>query len=240
MSIRLDKLLSNLGYGSRKDAEYWAKTGQLTDREGRPFKKASQKVEPENVLFAGEVLDPPELLILMNKPAGYTCSHRDTPPLVYELLPDRFSRRKPALSTIGRLDKDTTGVLLLTDMGQLLHRLIAPVWNKSKIYQVQTSQVVTDVQVEKLSQGGWCLEGDEKPLAPAQCEKTGPHSLQLILTEGRYHQVKRMMSAVENPLVKLHRSHFAGLELGDLKPGRWRFLDAVEKESLQELVSSKA
>ena len=239
MSTRLDKLLSNLGYGSRKDAEYWAKTGKLTDLQGRPIKKASQRVEPEEVLLENTALDPTELLILMNKPEGYTCSHRDTPPLIYDLLPERFSRRKPALSTVGRLDKDTTGVLLFTDLGQLLHRLIAPVWNKTKVYQVECDQTVTPSQIERLTQGGWCLEGDDKPLLPTQCEQTGPNSVQLILNEGRYHQVKRMMSAVKNPLTKLHRSHFAGLGLGGLQPGQWRHLTPMERQVLESSVTSK-
>lgn len=232
MSLRLDKLLSNLGYCTRKEAGKLAKAGLLTDLEGNPIKKASQKVEPDQVLLEGEPLDPTTLVLLMHKPSGYTCSHRDRPPLIFELLPPRFAVRDPKLSTVGRLDKDTTGLILLTDHGQLLHRLISPSWKVEKVYEVQTSEPVTARQVERLAEGGWCLPDDDKPLAPAQCRQTGEFALELTLTEGRYHQVKRMLEAVGNPLLKLHRSRFAHWELDSLQPGGWRHLNNAELEQL--------
>ena len=230
--IRLDRLLSNLGYCSRKEAGKLAKAGLLTDLSGVPIKKASVKVNPEQVLLEGETLDPVSVVLLMHKPAGYTCSHRDRPPLIFEILPPRFALREPQISTVGRLDKDTTGLLLLTDHGQLLHRLISPNWKVPKVYQVQASGPVTDRQVERLAEGGWCLPDDDKALAPAECRRTGECALELILTEGRYHQVKRMMEAVGNPLTKLHRSRFGDWELQDLEPGQWRHFTPEELRKL--------
>ncbi len=233
--VRLDKLLSNLGYGSRKEIAQWAKAGRLTDREGRPWKKAADKVDRDTVLFDQQPLDARDLVLLLHKPDGYTCSHRDRPPLIFDLLPERYSYREPKLSCVGRLDKDTTGALLLTDQGQLLHRLTSPTWKQSKVYQIETSHEVTNEQVKKLALGGWCLPDDDKPLAPAECRQTGSHSLDLILTEGRFHQVKRMLEAVGNPLTRLHRSRFAGLTVDGLEPGQWRPLSVQE---LSELNSS--
>ena len=138
---------------------------------GSSFKKASDKVVAEDVRLEGEPLDPTELLIMMHKPAGYTCSHRDRPPLIFELLPERFAVRDPKLSCVGRLDKDTTGIILMTDNGQLLHRLISPNWKVEKVYEVDTALEVTESQVERLAAGGWCLPDDDKPLAPARCRR---------------------------------------------------------------------
>ena len=234
MSVRLDKLLSNLGYGSRKEVSAWARAGRLTDASGQKLANAATRVEPDQVRLDGETLDPRELLLLLNKPAGVTCSHRDKPPLLYDLLPPRYSFRDPALSSVGRLDKDTTGALLLTDNGQLLHRLTSPTWKLPKVYQVTTACLVTPEQVARLAEGGWCLPGDDKPLAPAQCERTGERSLELTLIEGRYHQVKKMLEAVGNPLLTLHRKSFAGLGVEGLEPGEWRPLTAAERAALQE------
>ncbi len=235
--IRLDKLLSNLGYCSRKEVGRLVKSGALTRADGSLFKKASDKVEAAEVRLEGEPLDPTELLIMMHKPAGYTCSHRDRPPLIFELLPERFAVRDPKLSCVGRLDKDTTGLILMTDNGQLLHRLISPNWKVEKVYEVETALEVTDSQVERLAVGGWFLPDDDKPLAPARCRKTGERSLELVLIEGRYHQVKRMLEAVGNPLTRLHRSRFAEWELGELAPGEWRSFTAAEREALVESCS---
>ncbi|MFA5508941.1 MAG: pseudouridine synthase [Vulcanimicrobiota bacterium] len=235
--IRLDRLLSNLGYCSRKEVGRLVKSGALTRADGTPFQKASDKVDPDWVRLDGEPLDPAELILLMHKPAGFTCSHRDRPPLIFELLPERFAHREPKLSCVGRLDKDTTGLILLTDNGQLLHRLISPNWKVEKVYQVEAALEVTEEQVQRLAEGGWCLPDDDKPLAPARCRRSGERSLELVLVEGRYHQVKRMMEAVDNPLLSLHRSHFAEWDLGALEPGEWRHFTIKERAALMESCS---
>lgn len=231
-TVRLDKLLSNLGYGSRKEITYWAKAGRLTDPSGAVLPRAADKVDPDQVLLDGQPLDPRSLVLLMHKPAGFTCSHRDRPPLIFDLLPPRYQLRDPALSCVGRLDKDTTGVLLLTDQGQLLHRLTSPTWKLPKVYQVDAQGEITDAQMERLSEGGWCLPEDDKPLSPAECRRTGERQLEIVLVEGRYHQVKRMMEAVGNPLLRLHRRSFAGLEADDLEPGGYRPLNELELDAL--------
>ena len=232
--IRLDKVLSNLGYCSRKEVQALIRSGALTRRDGTKFKKAKDKWDPDDILLDGEELDPRELLLMMHKPSGYTCSHRDRPPLIFDLLPERYAQRDPKLFCVGRLDKDTTGLILLTDNGQLLHRLISPSWKVEKVYQVEAEGPVTQEQTERLAAGGWCLPDDDKPLAPARCRKTGEKSLELVLTEGRYHQVKRMMEAVGNPLLHLHRSRFADWVVGDLKPGEWRPFHPDERAQLIE------
>lgn len=234
MSVRLDRLLSNLGYCSRKEVGKLVKSGALTDRKGLVFQKASQKVDPGDVLLEGEEIDPMELVLILHKPAGYTCSHRDHPPLIYELLPLRYTQREPQLSCVGRLDKDTTGIILLTDNGQLLHKLISPNWKVEKVYQVETLYPVQSEQLARLAEGGWCLPEDDKPLAPAKSRQTGEKSLELILIEGRYHQVKRMMEAVGNPLLSLHRSRFADWVIEDLQPGEWRPFTSSERAALDE------
>ena len=236
-SVRLDKLLSNLGYASRKEISHWAKAGRLSDTSGAVLRKAADKVDPAQVLLDGEPLDPSSLVLLLNKPEGFTCSHRDHPPLVYELLPLRYWQRDPALSCVGRLDKDTTGALLLTDQGQLLHRLTSPTWKLPKVYQVDAEYEVTDAQIRRLAEGGWCLPDDSKPLESAQCRRTGERRLELTLIEGRYHQVKRMMEAVENPCLALHRLSFAGLRVDELSAGQWRPLTELELNGLMELCS---
>lgn len=230
--VRLDKLLSNLGYTSRKEVTNWVKAGRLSHLCGVRISKASDKVEAAEVRLDGEPLDPSQLLLLMNKPAGFTCSHRDHPPLIYELFPPRYNFRDPTLTCVGRLDKDTTGALLLTDHGQLLHRLTSPTWKLPKVYRVETSGPIRAEQIARLAEGGWCLPDDDKPLEPAECVPTGETTLELTLIEGRYHQVKRMLEAVGNPLLSLHRTSFAGLSVSDLQPGEWRALQPLEQEAL--------
>lgn len=133
--MKLVRLLANLGYGSRKQVASMFREGLVTDASGDVL-YADDKMEHADVRFDGEPLDPPQGMILMlNKPAGYTCSRKDVGRLVYELLPPRFSQRNPVLSTVGRLDRDTSGLLLFTDDGPLLHRIISPRSSVAKIYE---------------------------------------------------------------------------------------------------------
>ena len=218
--VRLDKLLSNRGYATRSTVD------KLLDRikvDGLTPKRSDEKVLPESVTFDGEPLDPETLLILMNKPAGYTCSHEDRPPLVYELLPPRWLQRNPALSTVGRLDRDTTGALLFTDDGQLLHRLTSPKNKLPKVYEVFLQE---PLEQEDLLTGG-VIELDGKPILPAKFEKLGEKHCLLELVEGRNHQVKRMFSAVGNEVVRLHRRSFCGLVADHLEPGQFELLSGI-------------
>ena len=177
--------------------------------------------------------------LMLHKPAGTECSQKpSTYPSIYTLLPSplRLRPNKGAVQgvqAIGRLDQDTTGLLLLTDDGQFIHRMGSPKHHVPKVYEVTTKHPVDDVQVAKLL-AGVVLDDDPKPVRAAACEQTGELTLRLTLTEGKYHQVKRMIAAVGNRVEGLHRSRIGGLELGDtLAPGQWRWLTAAEVEALR-------
>ena len=232
MKIRLDKLMSNQGLCTRSEVGRLLRSGQITSLIEK-LVAPSQKVEPKDIRFRGEPLDPLNLYILMYKPAGFVCSHEDKGELIFTLLPERFSRRSPSLNTVGRLDKDTTGALLLTDDGPLNHSLLAPAHHVAKFYEVFLEQPLEQNNVELLEAGGWFLDGDSKPLLPAKVSLLAPEHVLLTLTEGRYHQVKRMFSALGNRVVRLHRSSFAGLTLDGLSEGSWRFLDPQEVQKLK-------
>ncbi|HAI93953.1 MAG TPA: 16S rRNA pseudouridine(516) synthase, partial [Xanthomonadaceae bacterium] len=181
----------------------------------------------------GEPLDPPPgLSLMLHKPAGYTCSTKDIGRLVYDLLPPRFRARSPVLSTVGRLDRDTSGLLLFTDDGTLLHRIISP---KSKLPKVYEAELAADLRGDEaaiFAAGTLLLESEREPLLPAEMEALGPRHVRLTLHEGRYHQVRRMFAAVGNHVQSLHRSRVGGLGLDDLQEGQWRLLDAADIERL--------
>ena len=174
------------------------------------------------------------MVILMNKPAGFTCSRQDQGRLVYELLPPRFLKRSPALSTIGRLDADTTGLLLFTDDGQLLHKVISPKSAIEKTYEATLARPLEGHEADLFASGTLMLRGEEKPLLPARLEITGERSARLALTEGRYHQVRRMFAAAGNHVETLHRSAFGPLGLGNLAEGEWRLLSERETAFLKQ------
>ncbi len=226
----LAKYLAGLGYGSRKDMEAAIAHGRVTDKTGARFEpKPDWPDVVDHLSFDGDPLDPPPGMILMlHKPTGYTCSRADQGQLVYELLPPRFLARKPALSSIGRLDADTSGLLLFTDDGPLLHRLISPKSNLPKTYDATLARPLEGHEADLFDSGELVLRGETKPLLPAKLEVTGERSARLTLTEGRYHQVRRMFAAAGNHVETLHRSQFGPLTLGDLPTGHWRLLTASE------------
>jgi 16S rRNA pseudouridine516 synthase len=177
----------------------------------------------------GAALDPPAPLTLMlNKPLGVVCSHREPGRSVYELLPPRWARRSPALSTIGRLDKETSGLLLLTDDGALLHRIISPKAAIAKRYRVTLERPLRGDEEALFASGAMMIEGEIRPLLPAALETIGPTICKLTIAEGRYHQVRRMFAAVGNQVSALHRERIGHLDLpDDLAPGgRRRLTDA--------------
>lgn len=225
---RISKWLVQLGYcETRREAEFFLDDHNVLVGDDI-VTRADAKVLPEQVTIDGEKMDAASLLILLNKPAGYVCSHEDPGLRVYDLLPERFRRRNPKLVTVGRLDKDTTGLLLLTDDGVLTHRLTHPKHHVHKTYEVELAQDLTGREGEIFAKGGLMLTGEDKPLLPAQMEATGPRSARLIIHEGRYHQVKRMFEAVGNEVIKLHRSRLGAVTLEGLEEGAWRHLDAAE------------
>ncbi len=230
--MKLVKHIANLGYGSRKQVQMMFREGRITDADGEVL-YADDKVEHEVIRIDGEPLDPPPgLTLMLHKPAGYTCSTKDVGRLIYDLLPPRFRDRSPVLSTVGRLDRDTSGLLLLTDDGALLHRIVSPKSALDKVYEAELAQDLRGDEAATFASGTLMLESEDKPLLPAELEVLGPRRARLVLREGRYHQVRRMFAAVGNHVQALHRSRVGGLELGALEPGQWRMLDAGDLERL--------
>ncbi|HLO78218.1 MAG TPA: pseudouridine synthase [Magnetospirillum sp.] len=231
--MRLTRLVANLGYGSQKDVRTMIRDGRVTLADGTPLAE-SDRVAHDDIRLDGEPLDPPPGLVLMlNKPQGYTCSTADPGRIVYELLPPRFMRRNPIVAPVGRLDRDTTGLLLLTDDGPLLHRLTSPKHHVPKTYDVTLARPLDGTEAELFASGTLILRSETTPLLPAVLEPTGPQSARLTITEGRYHQVKRMFAATGNHVETLHRAGIGGLTLGDLPQGQWRLLSADEAAALR-------
>ena len=178
--------------------------------------------------------------VMLHKPAGTECSQKpSTYPSIYSLLPPPL-RQRPVKSAVqgvqavGRLDQDTTGLLLLSDDGQFIHRMGSPKRHVPKVYQITAKHEVTEAQVQQLL-AGVVLDDDPKPVRAAACTLVGSHGLHLTLTEGKYHQVKRMLAAVGNRVEALHRSRIGTLELDIalLPPGQWRWLSAEDLGKLQ-------
>ncbi|MFN4058394.1 MAG: 16S rRNA pseudouridine(516) synthase [Roseinatronobacter sp.] len=233
-ALRLDRLLANMGYGSRAQIAQLARAGAIV-RDGAPIRDASARIVvtrdlPQRMRVQHAPLDPvPGLVILLNKPLGMTCSHKEAGPLVYDLLPGRWRAREPQISTIGRLDKQTSGLLLLTDDGALLHRIISPKRAITKTYLATLARPLRGDEGSVFASGTLMLEGEDKPLAPAHLEVLSPQSARLSVTEGRYHQVRRMFAAMGNHVEALHRERLGGLTLPpDLAPGEWRLLEEAE------------
>jgi len=256
--------LSNLGYGSRREVAALVRQGRVEVENDQPppaattTKRAAKqsrlaadtRVIPSAVRVDGKPLDPrPPLTLLINKPAGYVVSSPDDPrlqgPSVYDLLPERFGRRKPFLGPAGRLDKATSGLLVLTDDGQLAHRVTSPKKVLWKEYEAVLDAPLAGEELARATQlfasGAMVLAGDDgspsagRPLLPARLEAVegcGGATVRVRVCEGRYHQVRRMMAAVGREVVELRRRSVGGLKLGEeggagvsavhLEPGEWR------------------
>jgi 16S rRNA pseudouridine516 synthase len=234
MSVRLDRLLANLGYGSRRDVQAMIVGGDVV-LDGAPARRIDAKVDatpdlPERLFIEGCPVDPPRPLTLMlHKPAGVVCSHREPGRSVYELFPRRWRGRQPVLSTVGRLDGDTSGLLLVTDDGALLHRIIAPKNHVAKRYRARLARAIEGHEAAVFAAGDLMLEGEAKPLAPARMEALTAKTAWLTITEGRYHQVRRMFAAVGNHVEALHRDRVGGLDLpADLAPGQYRMMTPAD------------
>jgi 16S rRNA pseudouridine516 synthase len=175
--------------------------------------------------------------LMLHKPAGYECSQKpSTYPSIYTLLPAPIRQRgggaAAGVQAVGRLDQDTTGLLLLSDDGKFIHRMSSPKHHVPKVYEVTAKHAVDDKQIQKLL-AGVVLDDGPKPVRAAACVQTGELQLSLTLTEGKYHQVKRMIAAVGNRVEGLHRARIGALALPvDLKPGEWRWLTAQDLASI--------
>lgn len=222
---RLDQLLANLGYCSRREARDWIDAGRVTVRR-QPADDPGQKANPDDVLVDNEPLDRPNgLLLLLHKPLGLVCSHDEREgPNVYSLLPERWRRRNPQVTSIGRLDKDTSGLLLLTDQTALVHKLTSPKHKVPKLYRATVNGTLTPALVPVFASGTLLLADEKEACQPAELRILNSTTAEVVLTEGRYHQVRRMFASQGCEVVALHRSRFGNLDLGDLPPGQWREL----------------
>jgi 16S rRNA pseudouridine516 synthase len=224
--MRIAQILYSQGFGSRRECAALLARGDVQVA-GAVVSDPDTDVDTTGLVFTVDGQPWPfhtQALLLMHKPAGYECSRQPQQHAsVLSLLPPPLRQR--GVQPVGRLDEDTTGLLLLTDDGKLIHRLTSPKHHVRKVYEVGTRHPVTDAQVAQLL-AGVVLHDDPTPAIALTCERTGEHALQMTLTEGRYHQVKRMLAAVGNRVESLHRSAFGHLRLpADLAPGRWRWID---------------
>jgi 16S rRNA pseudouridine516 synthase len=220
---RIDAHLSSLGYCSRGEAKQFLKINELLVNDIRVL-NPSLKAYHDEIKLNGNMLDPETLTILLNKPSGVICSHNDAGVLIYSLLPQRWIHRNPKISTVGRLDVDTTGAILLTDNGVLNHRLTNPKKDIPKVYEAELAQALNGDEEKIFASGELLLNGEKKPLFPAKLEVITPTKVRLEIFEGKYHQVKRMFAAVGNRVIKLHRVSFDGFTVDDLKEGYYKII----------------
>jgi len=235
--VKLAQVLFSQGFGSRRECEGLI-VGGFVSVAGAVMDDPFDELDPEGLQFSvrGETWPfRTKALIVLNKPAGHECSQKPKHhPSVYSLLGAPLRRRD--VQAVGRLDEDTTGLLLLTDDGSLIHRWTSPKHHVPKVYEIGCKHPVTDDQVQQLLRGVTLID-DPVPVRAAAAESTGVfngpqaadlgelHGLRMTLTEGKYHQVKRMVAAVGNRVEALHRSRYGALVLpADLAPGQWRWL----------------
>ncbi|NNU43654.1 pseudouridine synthase [Ramlibacter montanisoli] len=230
--MELQDILYSQGFGARRVCLGLVQNGLVTVA-GQPCDDPYADFDPEGLQFTVEGKAwsyHAKAYLMLHKPAGYECSQKPGAwPSIYTLLPAPLRQRPnkgstPGVQAIGRLDQDTTGLLLLSDDGAFIHRMSSPRHHVPKVYEIGTADPVDARQVARLLEGV-VLDDDPKPVRAAACEATGTHALRLTLTEGKYHQVKRMLAAVGNRVVGLHRSRIGSLQLpDDLPPGQWRWL----------------
>jgi 23S rRNA pseudouridine2605 synthase len=228
-SMRLNAYLARAGIASRRAADELIKAGRVTVN-GEPGQLNTFVERRDRVEVDGQPVSPQELTyVLLHKPAGTVTTARDPQgrPTVVDLV-DVPERVVP----VGRLDADTTGALLLTNDGPLAHRLAHPRYGVEKVYEVDVEGEPEEQALRALAEG---VELEDGRTAPAKARALGPSRIELILHEGRKHQVKRMCAAIGHPVLHLHRSVYDGLSLGSLEPGAWRGLTGSEVERLKKL-----
>ncbi len=231
---RLDRLLTSLGYAARREVQGLVRAGAVT-LDGVPLLRGDIKIAmtadlQDRMMVEGEKLDPPSPLTLMiHKPEGVICSHTESGMRIYDLLPLRWQRRLPPLSSVGRLDKESTGLILLTDDGQLLHRIISPKSQISKRYRVTLDRDLKGDEAAQFASGTFMLESEKTPLLPASFVPLSARSGHITICEGRYHQVRRMFAATGNHVTALSRDYVGQLSLPDDLPiGAFRILTAAD------------
>jgi 16S rRNA pseudouridine516 synthase len=239
-AMQLQQILFSQGFGTRRVCAGLVQQGQVRVA-GELCVDAAAEFEPEGLNFTvqGEPWEYHEkAYVMLYKPAGYECSQRPSAwPSIYTLLPGPLRSRPAKVATlgvqaIGRLDQDTTGLLLLSDDGAFIHRMSSPKHHVPKVYRVTCAEPVTAAQVRDLL-AGVVLRDDPRPVRAAACELRGDAEIDLTLTEGKYHQVKRMLAAVGNSVIALHRWKIGVLELpAQVQPGQWRWLQREESAAL--------
>ncbi len=235
--LRLERILSNRGYCTRGETDRFLDDHVVTHA-GVRLRRSGVQVDAEKLLIDDQPLDAEKLYVLYHKPAGCICAHGDAGPeggtLVYDLLPARWVARNPVVTTVGRLDKETTGLLLLSDDGQFVHKLTSPKHHVPRVYQAELQHDLRGNEKAIFASGKLMLANDDRALLPAELRVTGKRTCEITVHEGRYHQVRRMFAAVGNHVVKLHRSGFGQMELGDLPEGQWRMIDAAAVTKLEK------
>jgi 16S rRNA pseudouridine516 synthase len=222
---RLDQIIANCGYASRSEAKALIREGRVTV-DGNAVADTGLRVNAASVRIDGEPLDHPDgLFFALNKPAGYACSRNPSEsPLVFELLPERWNLRNPEISTIGRLDRDTSGLILLTDIPGLVHALASPKKGTEKVYEAVLDRPAKEEWIALFASGKFRLPDEEKPCLPARLEITGDRTARLTLTEGRFHQVRRMFETAGATVLELKRTRFGEWTLDGLEEGELRIL----------------
>ena len=227
--MRWPQLLFTQGFGTRRECEALVASGRVA-HDGRIVGFDDDAAAVEGLCFEVNGTAWPyhaSALVLLHKPAGYECSQKPRHhPSVLTLLPPPLRTR--GVQPVGRLDEDTTGALLLTDDGALIHRLTSPKHHVRKTYEVTTKHALDIQQVQRL-RDGVVLDDDPAPVRAADAQLVAPTHLRLVLVEGKYHQVKRMVAAVGNRVHALHRSAFGALTLDGLAPGQWRWVSEAER-----------
>lgn len=234
--MQIQDILYTQGFGTRRVCAGLVQQGLVTVH-GEPCDDSTADFDPTGLWFTVQGKPWPyheKAYILLHKPAGTECSQKpSTWPSIYTLLPAPLRQRPQkgpvqGVQAVGRLDQDTTGLLLLTDDGAFIHRMSSPRHHVPKVYEVGTKHPLDDRQVGRLL-AGVVLDDDPRPVRAAACEVVAPQHLRLTLTEGKYHQVKRMLAAVGNRVEALHRSQIGALKLPDtLAPGQWIWLGPEE------------
>ena len=225
---RIDAHLSSLGYCTRSEAKKFLRIYEFCINDKRVF-DTSIKAYHDDITINKEPIDPETITVLLNKPAGFICSHNDAGSLIYALIPNRWNRRNPKVSTIGRLDVDTTGAILLSDDGALNHKLSSPKSDVLKIYEATLAVPLKGDEAQIFASGELMLNGEKKPLLPAILEVISPTHVRLEICEGKYHQVKRMFGAVGNRVLTLHRAKFDTFDVEDLEEGTYKFVSYEKK-----------
>ena len=235
--MQLERILQKHGFGTRKGCRALIRQGHVAVN-GSPCDDPFADLPTDGLVFSVDGVDWPYCefaTVMLHKPAGYECSRKPQHhPSVLELLP--LPLRERGVQPIGRLDEDTTGLLLITDDGQLNHVLSSGKRKVPKVYLATTKHPLDQAQIDQLL-GGVLLHDEPEPIAAVAAEAVGPNLLRLTLTEGKYHQVKRMVAATGNRVEALHREAVGGLALPtDLQPGEWRWIVAVDLEKLVKTV----